>query len=424
MKKRYLAIGFLLVPLLAWLSCAVFARPISVRIAQRWGPRIIGAGDGKFSDAAIFLQHRFIEGAWLATLLAGLTVLSIALSAVLARRLPPLWKWIPYSVAGFIGVNAWIKFAGATTLFWCLFWNGKGTTDNLTQFHIKLLLMDENRAPTKVVLAGSSQVRTQIDARLLNAQFGSNFFTTELHFPGNHTFDFLFLNRELEGHKADVVVCYLSEGNFYNGGVSDGFSFFFSFRDLLEFFRIGGKPKWSLKSLGYGLLGDVLPLFWLREPITERVMGAPLARLRQTQLESSLGPDLHQRAIAAAPAYRVDEQSAFCFGAFEEFVAQCRTQKRTVVLCCGQTNPILAHQLDPALRARMLAFLRGLAARYGNVVLMDESDLPTQTEADYEDLVHATTNARTRFTAALAARLQRLSLLTKQAESKSPLAHP
>jgi hypothetical protein len=410
MKKRYLTIGFLLAPLVVWLTCEVLARPISVRIAQRWGLKIVHAGDGKFSDAAIFLQHRFIEGAWLVTLLTGLAVLSIALGALLARRFQGLWKWVPFSAAGFIGVNAWLKFAVATPLFWCLFWNGKGTTDNLTQFHIKLLLMDENRAPTKVVLAGSSQVRTQIDARLLNAQFGSNFFTTELHFPGNRTFDDLFLNRELEGHKADIMVCYLSEANFYVGGVSEGFSLFLTFRDLPEFFRMGGKLGWSDKSLGYALLGNMLPLFWLREPITERVMGEQLTRLRQRQLESGLGPDLHQRAMAAAPTYRLDDQSAFCFEAFEEFVIQCRTQQRRVVVCCGQVNPILARVLDPALRPRMLSFLRGLAAKYPNVVLLDEGDLPAQTEADYEDLVHATTAARIRFTEALAPKLQSLSL--------------
>jgi hypothetical protein len=173
---------------------------------------------------------------------------------------------------------------------------------------------------------------------------------------------------------------------------------------------LGGKTKWSPKSLGYGLLGNVLPLFWLREPITQRIIGEQLTRLRQRELESNLGPDLHQRALAAVPAYQIFDQAKFCFDAFEEFVVQCRARQRTVVVCCGQTNPILARALDPALRQRMLTFLRGLSAKYPNVVLLDERDLPIQTEADYEDLVHANTEAKTRFTEALGPKLQKLSL--------------
>ena len=89
-------------------------------------------------------------------------------------------------------------------------------------------------------------------------------------------------------------------------------------------------------------------------------------------------------------------------------------------MCCGQVNPILARALDPALRPRMLSFLRGLAAKYANVVLLDEGDLPAQTEADYEDLMHATTATRTRFTEALALKLQSLSLFAPEATSKGP----
>lgn len=409
MKRRPLAITALLATFVAAVSCVIFARPLSVKIAQRWGPAIVRAGDGKFSDASIFVQHRINEGAWLLALLVGLSVLGGMLAAASVRRFSPLWKWVAYSVLGFIALNVWIKAAAATPLFWCVFWNGKGTTDNLTQFHIKLLLMDENRAPTKIVLAGSSQVRTEIDARLLNSRFGSNFFTTELHFPGNHAFDFLFLDRKLQGRRVDAIVCYLSEANFYVGGVSDGFQLFFTFRDLPDYFHLGGRHEWSPGSLGNGLLSDVTPLFWLREPVTMRVMGEPLTRLRQNELDASLGADLAQRAKAAARLYRYDEQSAFCFNAFEEFVARCRARDRRVVVCCGQLNPILAHELDSGLRPRMLNFFDHLASKYDNVILLGDGDLPAQTEKDYEDLVHANAAARVRFTDALGNKLRDLS---------------
>jgi hypothetical protein len=406
--KRFFALGSLVLTVAAWVGYALLARPLSVGIAHRWGPQIVRKGDGKFCDAAVFLQHRFYEGVLLLTLTLGLVVMVVILARVLSRRMPPLWKWIPYSVIGFVGVNLWLAFAAGTCLFWCLFWNGKGTTNNLTQFHIKLLLMDENPASTKVVLAGSSQVRTQIDHRLLNRQLGTNIFATELHFPGNHSLDFLFLDRKLRGHKADVILCYLSESIFFNGAASDGFPLFFGFRDLPAFLRLGGKPQWAPKSFGLGLLGNALPIFWLRDAVGERLFGDEVAGLGQAEQLASLASDLHQRATVWAAASRADPQSEFCFAAFDAFVAQCRSEGKRVILCCGQMNPILARQLDPALRPRMLAFLAQLAAKYDNVVLLQEKDLPAQTEADYDDLSHANKAAQLRFTEAIARLLQDL----------------
>jgi hypothetical protein len=400
--KRSFALGSLVLTVAAWVGCALLARPLSIGIAHRWGPEIVRKGDGKFSDAAVFLQHRMYEGALLLTLTLGLALVVVVLGALLDRRMPPLWKWIPYSVIGFVGVNLWIKIAAATCLFWCLFWNGKGTTNNLTQFHIKLLLMDENPAPTKVVLAGSSQVRTQIDHRLLNHRLGSNIFATELHFPGNHSLDFLLLDRKLRGHKADIIVCYLSEIVFFNGAVSPGFPLFFGFRELPEFLRLGGKPQWAPQPFVLGLLGSALPIFWLRDSVQERLFGDQAAGLVPAERRASLASDLHQRATAWAAAIRADPQSDFCFAAFEKFVAQCRLEEKRVILCPGQMNPILARQLDPALRAKMVAFLAHLATKYDNVVLLQEKDLPEQTEADYEDLSHANSAAQVRFTEAIA----------------------
>lgn len=401
MNKNRLVLGFLLILLVVTVTCRFWAKPFSAQIARRCGPALVRAGDGKFSDPAIFLQHRFTESAELLTLAIGLVAASVGVGALLARRTIRLWKWTAYSALGFVSANIWLKFATSTCLFWCLFWNGKGATDNLTQFHIKLLLMDENPAPVKVVLAGSSQVRTQIDARLLNDQLGANIFTTELHFPGNHAFDFLFLNRELTSHKADIAVCYLSEQSFFSGAVSEGFPFFFGFRDWPEFIRLGGKARWAPRSLGYGLLAQALPLFWLRDPLAQRVLGEPLVTLQQNARDTGLSSDLEHRAAVAAKAYRADAQSKFCFAAFQAYVAQCRSIGRKVVICSGQVNPILSRQLDPTLRKQMLEFLNNVAAKYDNVVLLQDKQLPAQNETDYDDLMHVNAAARIRFTQTL-----------------------
>ena len=415
--KRSFALACLLVTLATWLACAVLARPLSAGIAHRWGQAMVRAGDGKFSDAAVFLQHRIYEGAVLLTLALGLGVAGMGLGTVLARRMAPLWKWVPGSVITFVGVNLWTKLAIGTCLFWCLFWNGKGTTNNLTQFHIKLLLMQENPAATQVALGGSSQIHAQIDPRLLNRQIGSNIFTTELHFPGNRTFDYLFLDDKLGGRKADAIVCYVSESIFFNGAVSEGLPLFFGFRDLPAFLRLGGKPQWAPKTLGLGLLGDVLPIFWLRDPISQRVLGDAVAGLGQAELIASLTSNLEQRAVGAAAGFRSDAQSEFCFAAFEAFVARCQAEGRTVVLCCGQMNPVLARHLNPALRPKMLTFVAQLAAKYKNVVVVQESDLPAQTEADYQDLSHVTPAAQIRFTEAFGRILQGLGPALKQARN-------
>lgn len=406
--KRIFIIVSLLVTAVAWLVHALLGNVLAGWIAQKWGPQLLRMGDGKFSDVAVFLDHRFFEASLLLTAGIGLLLLVMALGAVLARRLPELWKWIPYAVSGFVALNLWIKIAMGTCLFWCLFWNGKNKTDNFTQFHIKLLLMDENNAPVKVVLGGSSQTRAQIDHRLLNQRFGAHLFSTELHFPGSFGFDFLFLDRMLAGHKADIIVCYLSELNFYSDGLSTGFPLFFSFDDLPTFLRLGGKLQWDSQSAGYGLLGSVLPCFQLRESLAQRLLGDDMARIRQHQRDASLSANLRERVLAAAATYRTHEQSSFEMASFEAFVARCHAERRTVVICCGQLNPILANELDPVLRPQMLSFFKSLANRFNNVLLLEESSLPRQTPDDYEDLTHVNPAAQIRFTEALGDVLEKL----------------
>ena len=306
--KRFSLAG-LLVLLAVWVAYAALGHTAAARIAHKWGAQMIRAGDGKFTDPAVFLQQRFLECAWLATLTVGLAVAVLWLGALVARRLPRLWQWIPYSIAGFAGLNVWIKFATGTCIFWCLFWNGKGTTDNLTQFHIKLLLMDENPAPMKVVLGGSSQVHAEIDPRLLNQQLGSNICSTELHFPGNRGYDFLWLDRALSGHKADVIVCYLSELNFYQSGFAPGFALFFHWGDIPEFLRLGGKPQWLPRAFGYALLGDILPVFWLRDPMAQRLIGNGIVELRKRS--SSAPVNVAEEIRLMVEAYHATPASDF-----------------------------------------------------------------------------------------------------------------
>ena len=152
-----------------------------------------------------------------------------------------------------------------------------------------------------------------------------------------------------------------------------------------------------------------MPVFRVRDLIAERLLGNQLTGLRQRERNAALVADLQQRAVEAATGYRVDPQSEFSFAAFEAFVTKCRGENRTVVLCCGQLNPVLGRRLDPALRPQMLAFLRGLASKHSNVVLVEESQMPAQSEQAYVDLTHVGPTAQAQFTEAIAGVLEKIN---------------
>jgi hypothetical protein len=299
--------------------------------------------------------------------------------------------------------------AAQTVLFWCLLFTGTGRTHNYTQFQIKRGLMKEVQAPHQAVLLGSSQTRAEIDERLLNDWLGREVCTTELHFPGNRAYELVLNLEALPAVKVDYILCYLSEGYFYaSAAESDGLLFFFGFRDLGEFYKLGGANVRTGRSLAYALLGNALPLFRLRDPLASRILGSSIQSLRQEQYDQSLSTNLAQRAKAMASGFQAGPESDFQKNAFSVFAQRCREQHRTLIVCCGQFNPILGRALDPALRSDMLAFLRNQAAHDATIVLLDESDLPKQTEADYDDLTHVNEAAQIRFTEFIAGVMQKL----------------
>lgn len=149
-------------------------------------------------------------------------------------------------------------------------------------------------------------------------------------------------------------------------------------------------------------------MFRLREVLALRLLGAATVQLKQRQYDAALQADLEARARQFAPAYRLNAESEFQQRAFEDFVARCGRAGRRVMVLTGQFNPLLARQLDPAVRADMLAFLNRLKARHPHLVLVPETDLPPQTPADYEDLSHVNPAAQRRFSTALAGLLARL----------------
>jgi hypothetical protein len=399
---RMMVVTWLALALLGWIACWTVGHQLAVAIAQHANETLLRIGDGKFSDPVLFLERRLQEGIWLFTWAGALSLLVAAGAKALSRKLNRLWQWIPFAGLGFIGLNLWLAIAVRTCLFWLLFWNGAGHTPNLVQFQIKLLLMSENTAPLKVVTTGSSQVHAQIDPRIINQHFSGKIWCTDLHFPGNRASDYLWLDRKLNGRQVDYIVCYLSEMSLFHSGFSEGFPLFFGWRDLPVFGRLGGQVRWGSQAVIYALLGDVLPVFWLRDAIAQRVFGESLVGLKQREQVESLASNMEQRAQEMARSHHLGSEAVFQKTAFDEFLTRCERQHRRVVICCGQLNPILGKELAPEMRPDFLAFARSMAAAHKNAILLNESELPAQSASDYDDLTHVNLDTRRRFTEFLA----------------------
>ena len=410
MKRNRLLFGLAVFPLAVWALWFLLGKLLASVLASALGARLLKLGDGKFTDPAVFIQMRLQDLALLASAASLLTLACLLAGCWFRRRLPSRLRWVANSLVLFLCCNLFAAIASHTVLFWCLLFTGQDNTHNYTQYQIKRGLMREIAVPRQAVLLGNSQTHAEIDKRLLNARLGRQLWTSELHFPGSRPFDMILSLEDLPPVKIDYVIVYLSEGYFYSGASSEADMFFMRWRDLGQFYECGGKNVDAGRFFPYGLLGDVLPLFRLREPIASRLFGFAILGLNQERRDQSLSADLAERARTAAATYRLGPESDFQKKAFALFAGKCRERHARLVLCCGQLNPILGRALDPALRPDMLACLRDLARRDPNIILLEESQLPVQTEKDYMDLTHVDQANQVRFTEYMETVLQKLLL--------------
>jgi hypothetical protein len=387
---------------------AVFGRTLARALDVRFGQRVLQMAAGKTTDSRMFIQMRLREAVLLLTGAALITVAQFLAVSLIKRRTSPRWAWILSAMSGFVCLNACAVLAAHTVLFWCLLFTGTGTTHNYTQYRIKWGLMREMQAPKQAVLLGSSQTRAEIDEGQLNDRLGTRLWTTELHFPGNQIYETLLTLEDLPPVNVDYVICYLSEGIFFSGANTEGLIFFLNFRNLPEFYRLNGGLLQPDRSFAYGLLGNALPLFRLRDPLLGRILGPSMMNLSQEDWNQSLATDLTARARSAAASYHAGPNTVFQKKAFGVLAAKCRQRHAVLIVCCGQLNPIFGRMLDPSLRADMVAFLRGQAAQDTNIVLLDRAQMPVQTEMDYDDLTHVNKAAQARFSEFMAGVLENL----------------
>ncbi|HLP75406.1 MAG TPA: hypothetical protein VK327_00690, partial [Candidatus Paceibacterota bacterium] len=403
-RLQMLAGTFLLI---GWCGYFGIGAHVSKIIAGRFGSILWRIARGKINDLPVFVCGRFREFLWLLTLATVWATIHMLMNRSLEKRTNgQRWRWTVHGVTGFVLLNVWVGAAANTALFWGIIGGGAGI-QNYAQFQFKRIVFEENAAPRRAVLVGSSQTRAQIDEDQLNRRLGTNLWTTELHFPGSKAYDLLLIEPKLRRANPQWVICYLSEGYFYTGSHGEVPPNFLAWRQLPDAWQRGALKYLSNDEVGYGLLGDILPIFRCRDVISQRVLGSVAVNLPQTRYDASLITNLEARAGLTAKSYRSNRESEFQKRAFEDFIIRCEQAQRTVVLLEGGYNPILARQLDPAIRADMLKFLAELNKRHPNVIVIPSEDLPVQLPTDYSDLSHVTEEMQGRFTQFLAGWLQK-----------------
>jgi hypothetical protein len=392
------------------------AAPLARFAAAHWGAKILAATDGNVPDAKVFLQLLLHDAVILFSLAASLTLVHafgarwLPLPSVTRRR-----RWVVHSLLAFAAVNLWLLVASHTTLFWLLLWQGRDYNTAVTRFQLKHQLLLHHPAARKAVILGNSQARAQIEEAQLNQLFGAQLYTGELHFPGSRGVDVWLTHRHLEANSAQIVICYVPEGFFYgNHNLSEAATSFFSFSDWHAAKKLGALEEIPARKLGYGLLGDALPVFALREPLAHRLLGYGVGDIRQRQHDELGKPALDHSLATAAAEYQFDRLSEFQKRAFTAFVADCVAQKQTLMLIAGQINPKLGSLINPAVHEDMLAFLRQLRQDFPSVMLVD--DCPAQSEADYEDITHVNKVRQEKFTEFISERLRQILSETNRAK--------
>jgi hypothetical protein len=394
-------------PVIVWALFGLLGDLVSAKISTRFGAQILAKGDGKIADVQTFFNGRLKDAAVLVTA-ACLVVLAYRLVSYAVRGIQAPARWIVQGWTAFICLNVFAAIADHNVLFWCLLFTGKDHSHNYTQWRIKAGLMKEATAPGQAVLIGASQTRTQIDPKVLNARLKGRIWTTELHFPGSTPYDMTLTLKRLPNVRVDYIITYVSPGVLYSKSDNGRLMYFFGLRDLPGYLTLGpGKPVFD-RFMVYGLLGDIFPIYRDWEPLCYRARGWQAETQAQERYDAALETNLASRAQSVANNMGFGPICGFYKSEFVVFANMCRERHCRLVICSGQLNPILERDLDPALHLDMTAFLRDVAAKEPNIVLLEPSQFPPQMESDYEDLTHVTQAVRARYSESIADVLDKL----------------
>lgn len=400
LNKRFYIIWAII--LIVYIFCYLFTPDISKFLSDLFGEKILLAGEGYIKDSNIFILNRIKELLNLIIILCLFATGTFFLNFAFVRY---EIKWFFISLYIIIAVQFFVLSLTGTGLFWLV---TKG--QNLSNFNLKLKLASEVEVP-RIFMVGSSQINAQINEQRLDELLDYKYSTSDLFCTGSQPFDLVLQQAIFQRTKPEMVICYLSEFDFHRKVQSFLFPGFMDFKGLIDYYILKKNESFKHQNhIVYSILGNILPLYKIRDLITIRIYGKKAFSIEEKNWNKELDSDLQKRAERFKTVFKDSEtNSAFNERAFEMFVLRSKLAGTKIVVCIGQMNPILSDIINPSYRKQTLEFLRKIASQNGHVFLFESNAFPIQTKENYHDLTHVNDKTQIRFT-------QRLALLLKKIE--------
>ena len=188
--------------------------------------------------------------------------------------------------------------------FWGGFWTPQSRQ---ATYELKRLLLNETREKTDVVVVGSSQAESEISTDVLEREFGPNFYAWILHIGGARGFDLLAMRPKYASPPPEMVICYLSEIEFYNSSDPVGrYQMFLDWNAIAEFLQLRGPIDDYYTGLVNGIFSSTIPLYHCRTVLRERILSAATVERIRSDRRS-----VDDRWNEAARAFKVDRASDF-----------------------------------------------------------------------------------------------------------------
>ena len=389
-----------------WAGYLAAGRFVCEWIVRIQGDTIMRLGKGRITDIAEFLHDVMFESVFLATIILLLACVTAIIWIGCKKKISGSWLWLPMSLVVFVNINILIAFASETSLYWLVLYVG-GPNLKQSGFHVERMLLKKDRgAEAKAIVLGSSQGQSQVHIGELNKRFWPKIRFGNLSYAGAQAFDFLLIQDHYKDISADLIICYVSELNFYipvSGKRYVPMLTLSGLKTLKEHnilrFGVG-------EELYYAGIAIVLPLFRSRRAIEMFAFGEVSGWPKRQVVVAGKAPQnkMQRRETQArklAIDYTLGPDSDFQKESFLEFLRTTQGKIKKVVIIGGQVNPILAAKISPEVLTDFQHFVKGLSNQFANtVVLIDE--LPRHSPQDYDDLMHITPETRLYYTHCLA----------------------
>ena len=261
---------------------------------------------------------------------------------------------------------------------------------------------------SQILFIGSSQMNFAVDAKQFAAARPDARIRKKT-LPGFSASHYVLAERELDLRPNDLVVCWLSEFDFFREDELPA-------NRLRTSSSLGSFPA-LLGSLGARCVANL-------EPLMDLFAASVLSAWRQRDLYRALSLNFWWRSNTRSEAvFQRPEESDIerqgqnlihsvrrgtlldaNFDSFKKFATQLRAKKVGLLVVEGQTHPISAKLYDPEFREETRKRLRLMAERE-RFTYLDESVLPIFGSHDFADVYHLNSNACLRFTEFLKARV-------------------